>query len=75
MSYTQKKQYQNILQYFNFSGQLECEGILPTQSMFTSNKLPNVCEQAQPNTAPSQNRHHERGDEAGGTSIVAASLV
>ncbi|KDR12756.1 Ankyrin repeat domain-containing protein 6 [Zootermopsis nevadensis] len=60
----------------SLSGQLECEGILPTQNMFTSNKLPNMCEQTQPNnTAPSRNRYHERGDGASGTSIVAASLV
>jgi hypothetical protein len=44
--------------------------------MFVSNKLPNMCEQAQPNSnATSRNRYHERGEEAGGTNIVAASLV
>ncbi|PNF27507.1 hypothetical protein B7P43_G02883, partial [Cryptotermes secundus] len=60
----------------SLSGQLDVEGILPTQSMFTSNKLPNMCKQAQPNSsAPSQNRYHERREEAGGTNIVAASLV
>jgi hypothetical protein len=61
---------------FHFSGQLDVEGILPTQNMFISNKLPNMCEKAQPNSSvPSQNRYHERRDEAGGTNIVAASLV
>ncbi|XP_069688766.1 uncharacterized protein dgo isoform X2 [Periplaneta americana] len=60
----------------SLSGQLECEGILPTQPMFTSNKLPNMCEQPQANSnAPSRNRYHERGEEASGTNIVAASLV
>jgi hypothetical protein len=35
-----------------------------------------MCEQAQPNSsAPSRNRHHDRGEAAGGTNIVAASLV
>lgn len=73
---TCQKQYQNILQCFNFSGQLECEGILPTQNVFTTNKLPNMCEQAQPNnTAPSRNRYREKADEACGTNTVAASLV
>jgi hypothetical protein len=62
--------------YFNFPGQLDVEGILPTQSMFTTNKLANMCEQTQPsNDAPSRNRYHERVEEAGGTNIVTASLV
>jgi hypothetical protein len=61
---------------FNFPGQLDVEGILPTQNMFTSNKLPNMCEQAQPTSSVlSRNRYHERRDETGGTNIVAASLV
>jgi hypothetical protein len=61
---------------FNFSGQLDVEGILPTQSVFITHKLANTCEQTQPsNDAPSRNRYHERGDEARGTNIVTASLV
>lgn len=62
--------------YFTFSGQLDVEGILPTQSVFTTHKLANTCEQTQPsNDATSQNRYHERGEEARGTNIVTASLV
>lgn len=62
--------------YFKFSGQLDVEGILPTQNMFITNRLANTCEKTQPcNDAPSQNRYHERGEEAGGTNIVTASLV
>jgi len=61
---------------FNFSGQLDVEGILPTQSMFTTHKLANTCEQTQiSNDVPSRNRYHERGEEARGTNIVTASLV
>jgi hypothetical protein len=62
--------------YFNFSGQLDVEGILPTQTMFTTNKLANTCEQTQlSNDTTSRNRYHERVEEAGGTNIVTASLV
>jgi hypothetical protein len=62
--------------YFTFSGQLDVEGILPTQSVFTTHKLANTCEQTQPsNDETSQNRYHERGEEARGTNIVTASLV
>jgi hypothetical protein len=61
---------------FNFSGQLDVEGILPTRSVFATHKLVNTCEQTLPNNdAPSRNRCHERGEEARGTNIVTASLV
>ena len=60
----------------NFSGQLDVEGILPTQSVFATHKLANTCEQTQPNNdGPSRNKYHERGEEARGTNIVTASLV